>query len=250
MNGMPVRPNFYPLGAELRNWMLQKGMVWYFTAKDKVLPGALTNPYSYDGSILSISYGQIINDCVAFSSGTHALDADQAEIKRIRLYTENVAYVARICEAFIKQLLFCTDFIEGNYRGAALGSLLSKDCNGCKSSKDKRHKISMLGSLAHRYGLCGPYEHCLHDHMKIVNRRRDIEAAHSGITEFKIDSTEEARKQLDEDLMTLGNELIHMLLHISDIETKMTAELNAIVSANTPRVRLVIKPDQKPMIAS
>src|SRR2546430_7549227 len=68
MDGMPVRPNFYPLGTELRNWMLQKGMVWYFTSKDKVLPGALTNPYSYDGSILSISYGQIINDSVAFSA--------------------------------------------------------------------------------------------------------------------------------------------------------------------------------------
>jgi hypothetical protein len=241
INGRPVRPNFYPLGTELRNWLLRKGNVWYFTSKEKDLPHAFTNPYTYDGSILSITFGQIINESAAFADGMEPMEPTQAEIKRIRLYTENVAYVARLCEAFIKQLLFCTDFVEGNYRGAALGSLLSKECSGCQSSKEKRHKISLLGSIAHRYGFCGPYEHCLNDHMRIVNRRRDIEAAHSGVAEFRVQSVNESRKQLGEDLTKLGEELIHMLRHISDMEEKMAEELEALISNQTPRARVLIK---------
>jgi len=246
LNDRPVRPNFYPLGTTLRNWMLRKGNLWYFTSKDKLLPHALTNPYTYDGSILSVTYGQVINDSVAFATDTEWMDSTQAEIKRIRLYTENVAHVARLCEAFIKQLLFCTDFVEGNYRGSALGSLLSKNCSACQSVKEKRHKISMLGSLAHRYGFCGPYEHCLNEHMKIVNRRRDIEAAHSAVTEFRIQTPQEARNQLDEDLTKLGEELIHMLEHISDIERKMAAELNSLISAQTRQPPVISNPSASP----
>lgn len=246
LNGRPVRPNFYPLGTTLRNWMLQKGNLWYFTSEDKLLPHALTNPYTYDGSILSVTYGQLINDSAAFATDAEPMDSTQVEIKRIRLYTEHVAHVARLCEAFIKQLLFCTNFVEGNYRGCALGSLLSKNCSGCQSLKEKRHKISMLGSLAHRYGFCGPYEHCLNEHMKIVNRRRDIEAAHSGVTEFRIQTPQEARNQLDADLTKLGEELIHMLEHISDIEEKMAAELNSLIAAQARPVRVTTKPSAPP----
>jgi hypothetical protein len=246
LNDTPLRPNFYPLATDLRKWMLRKGNLWYLTSEDKLLPQAFTNPYTYDGSILAVAYSQIVNDSAAFARRDEPSDDTTAEIKRIRLYTEHVAYVARLCEAFIKQLLFCTNFMEGNYRRVALGSLLSKNCSTCQDSKEKRHKISMLGSLAHRYGLCGPYEHCLNEHMKIVNRRRDIKAAHSGVTEFKIQTPQEARNQLDEDLTKLGEELIHMLQHISDIEGKMTAELNSLMTAQARRVRVIINPSGNP----
>ena len=75
----------------------------------------------------------------------------------------------------------------------------------------------------------------LNDHMKIVNRRRNLEAAHSGVTEFTIESTNEARKRLGEDLTKLGEELIHMLQHISDIEDKMLAEMNSRITSHATR---------------
>lgn len=231
VNNRPVAPNFYPLATELRNWMLREGELRFLSSEDKSLPHACTNPYTYDGSILAITYAQIINDSAAFAHGIESLDSTEGEIRRIRLYTENVLYTARICEAFIKQLLFCTTFREADYRGSALGSLLSKDCSGCRSSKQEEHKISLLGSLAHRYHFCQAYEKCLNEHMKIVNRRRDIEAAHSGVTKFSTKETSTARKQLGQDLSKIGEEFIHMLQHIGDIENKMLAELNRMITA-------------------
>ena len=241
LEGMPLGPNFYPLATELRNWMLRQGSLSYLTAKDKLLPQAPTNQYTYDGSILALTYSQLINESSDFSKPTQHIDPTEAEIKRIRYYTEHVSYVARLCEVLIKQLLFCTNIGDGNYRGSALGSLLSKNCTTCQECKDKRHRISLLGSLAHRYHLCGEYELCLHEHVKIANRRREMEAAHSGVTQFKVQSAEDARKQLHEDLTKSGNELIHMLRHISDIEEKMAEELNTLIAANTPRARLIFK---------
>lgn len=236
INDRPVVPNFYPLATELRNWMLRKGNLHFFSSENKLLLHAYTNPHTYDGSILAITYAQITEDSAAFAGGTEPLDSTRAEIKRIRLYTENVLYTARLCKAFIKQLLFCTTFPEGDYRGYALGSLLSKDCSGCRSSKEKRHKISLLGSLAHRYHLCHPYEQCLSKHMKIVNRRRDIEAAHSGVPKFSSKATSTGRKQLRKELTKIGEDFIHMLQHISDIEDKMLAELTPMITAEAQRV--------------
>lgn len=241
----PVGPNFHPLGTELRNWMLRQGTLRFFSSKDKRLPHAYRNPYTYDGSILAATYAQIINDSAAFAQGTEPLDSTEAEIRRIRLYTENVLYTARLCEAFIKQLLFCTTFPEGDYRGSALGSLLAKDCNGCRSSKEKPHKISLLGSLAHRYHLCHFYEHCLNEHMKIANRRRDIEAAHSGVTKFTPKAAPATRKKLDKELTKIGEEFIHMLGHISDIEEKMLAELKPMIVKEAERVCPVVNAFQK-----
>jgi len=228
----PVVPNFHPLATELRDWMLQQGDLKFFAPSDRKLSPAHTNPYTYDGSILAVTFAQIINDSAVFIQETESIDSTQAEIRRIRLYTEQVLYIARLCEAFIKQLLFCTSFPEGEYRGSALGSLLSKDCNGCRSSEEERHKISLLGSLAHRYSLCNPYEQCLNEHMKIVNRRRDIEAAHSGLTEFVDREVSITRKQLGDDTSDLGDNFVHMLGHISDLEQKMLSEFKPMIVLN------------------
>lgn len=236
IDGKPILPNFHPLATELRNWMLQQGDLKFFAPSDKKLSPAYTNPYTYDGSILAVTFAQIINDSVLFIQGTEDIDSTQAEIKRIRFYTEQVLYIARLSEAFIKQLLFCTTFAEGEYKGSALGSLLSKDCNGCRSSKEQRHKISLLGSLAHRYSLCNAYEECLNEHMKIVNRRRDIEAAHSGLTEFIDREPSASREQLGKDISDLGDNFVHMLQHISDLEQQMLSEFRPMIAAEARRI--------------
>lgn len=234
----PVLPNFHPLATELQNWLLQQGELKFFPPSDKKLSPAYSNPYTYDGSILAITFAQIIDDSALFINGTEEIDTVQAEIRRIRVYTEQVLYIARICEAFTKQLLFCTNFPEGEYRGSALGSLLSKDCNGCKGSKEERHKLSLLGSLAHRYGFCQGYEQCLGEHMKIVNRRREVEAAHSGVTEFIEREVSAIRKQLGDDISKLGDNFVHLLGHLSDIEQSMLTEFKPMIAAEARRIRL------------
>jgi hypothetical protein len=99
--------NFYSLATALKNWLQQKGQLHFSTSKDSKLAG-ITNPYSHAGSILAISFAQVINDSYAFSLAQEPMSEDDAEIKRLRLYTETVLYAARINECFIKQLLFCT----------------------------------------------------------------------------------------------------------------------------------------------
>jgi hypothetical protein len=47
-----------------------------------------------------------------------------------------------------------------------------------------RLRLSYLGSLAHPYQMCIQYETCLEKHMAIVNRQRNVEAAHSSVMEF------------------------------------------------------------------
>lgn len=232
----PVGPNFHPLGSELRAWMLRQGNVRVFSSKES----GFTNPYTCDASVLAGAFTAIVNDCAAFGEGTEPLSSLDAEIRCVRLYTEYVLYMARLSEAFIKQLLFCTSFEEGNYKGAALGALLSKDCNGCQGSKDKRHKVSLLGSLAHRYHLCHHYEKCLTDHMKIVNRRRDVEAAHSGVTQFAEKfarrTASGVREQFNKELIEMGEDFIHMLQHIGEIEDKMLVELNPMIGGEAQRL--------------
>src|SRR5262245_29753514 len=171
VNGSPTGYNFFPFATELRNWMLRKTdrLDLFVEGQDKY-----TNKYTYDASVLISIFQLIINDSAEFIRGPWPNNPYEAEIKRIRLYSENVLYTARICEVLIKQLLFCTDFLENQYKGAALGALLSKDCTGCQSVREKRHKLSLLGSLAHHYELCSAYEHCLNKHISIVNKRRDL----------------------------------------------------------------------------
>lgn len=230
----PVVPNLHPLATELRDWMLRKGNLTFFAPSDKKLSYAYTNPYTYDGSILAITFAQIVNDSAAFVEETESIDFTEVEIKRIRLYTEQVLYTARLCEAFIKQLLFCTTFPEGDYRRSALGSLLSKKLNDCRNSKDEQYKISLLGSLAHRYSLCNSYEQCLNKYMTIVERRRNVEAAHSGVTTFTAQVAPDARKQLGKDISKIGDDFVHMLQHISDIEKRMIAELKPMIAQGLP----------------
>lgn len=219
--------NFYLLATPLKDWMQQKGQLHFSTSKDSKLAG-ITNPYSHAGSILAISFAQVVNDCYEFTIAQEPMTENDAEVKRLRLYTESVLYAARINECFIKQLLFCTDFRDSYYQKAALSALLSRDCTGCRDSKRQPHRLSLLGSLAHRYHLCNEYEQCLSEHMKIVNRRRNIEAGHSAVGDFEPKTVSEVRSQLKLEALKIGEELLHMLTHIADIEQRMLEELQIL----------------------
>ena len=241
----PIGPNLHPLGTELRNWMLRQGTVRILSLKDN----RFTNPYTCGTSILAGNFVFIVNDCAEFGSSTEPITSLDAELRCTRLYMEYVLYMARLCEALIKQILYCTTFPEKDYKYASLGGLLSSDCSGCSGSKDKGHKVSLLGSVAHRYGLCNAYEKCLNQHVKIVNRRRNIEAAHSGITKFaqKFARTPnpDVRKQFENELIKMGNDFVHMLQHISDFENKMLAELNPMIVAGEESVCPVVNALEK-----
>ncbi len=226
---IPIRANFYPFGTEMRKWMLRQPNDLPVLSSAHNL---FSNPYTYNASVLAYAYQFVINDGASFHKSSVPLNAYVAEIKCLRLYGENVLYTARLCEALIKQLLFCTDFSEQEYRTAALGALLSKTCSGCLSSKKKRHKLSLLGSLAHRYPLCHKYENCLEKHLPLVNKQRNLEAAHSGTADFNPKDADSVRNRFEKEMSDIGEDFIHMLQHISEIEEKMIAELSSFVTKN------------------
>jgi hypothetical protein len=223
-----IRPNFYLFGTELRKWMLRKtsnmpmfvsGDEWY------------ANPYTLQCSVLALAYREITND--VFGDPPDDLVPVGAEIRRVRLYSEFLLYTARLCEALVKQLLYVTTFPERSYRGAALGSLIAQECSGCRPSREKRHRLSLLGSLAHKYGLCTGYEKCLEELVPMVNQLRDTQAAHSGVEAFQattsLDSKERLRQQGDK----LGHEFIHMLEHIGEIETHMWNDMMSRITGGS-----------------
>lgn len=233
-NGIPIGVNLYPIATEFHQWMLRKGQLSVFAEEDRQRCDAYSNPYTYHCSSLATILAVAINDSHSMASSSAPLDAMVAEVQRIRIYNEQVLYIARLCEALIKQLLYCTQIGARYYKDVSLGGLLSTECRGCKGSGAKRHKLSLLGSLAHRYGLCLPFEKCLFEHLKIVGRRRNVEAAHSEAQLLKIRSAPASREQLMIESLDAGNELVHMLQHISDLENHMIRELEAVVLINGP----------------
>lgn len=237
--GRPVGPNLEPVAGDVRRWLLREGMFKIFAVQDKAHPVAYTNPYTYHSTSLASILAASVNDSHAFAIGTEVIDALDAEIARVRLFNEHVLYAARFCEALIKQLLFCTQFPIDYYERASLGQLMSIPCRGCQASNAQRHNISLLGSLAHRYGLCLEVEKCLLDHMKIVARRRNLEAAHAESTILDVRSASASREKLGVDALELGNDLVHILGHIAKIESHVIQELDSIARRNST---IILKP--------
>ena len=219
--------NFHPLATELRRWLLREGQFSVFAEEHKGTLASLRNPYSYHASVIAAILANSVNASHQFATSTEPMECMEADIERIRIYNEQVLYTARFCEATIKQLLYCTQIPERYYKNAALGELLSSECKVCKGAGKPRHKISMLGSLSHRYQLCMAFEQCLFEHLKIVNRRRNVEAAHSETQGLRLRPAAESRAQLAQDSIDVGNELVHMLQHIGDLETRMMTELGS-----------------------
>jgi len=244
-NGVPIGVNLHPLAREFHQWLLRKGQFSVFAEQHKKEENAYSNPYTYHASVLATILADAINDSHDIATSAEIVDAMDAEIQRIRIYNEQILYIARLCEALIKQLLYCTQIGKRYYETTALGALLSTECRGCKNSGAKRHKLSLLGSLAHRYHLCLPFEECLFEHLKIVGRRRNIEAAHSHAQLLRTRSPADSRQQLETDSLEAGHELVHMLQHIGDLEARMIGELNTIVISNVSNLGLiVVAPEQ------
>ena len=215
--------NFHPTATEFQKWLKQEGNFQVFS--DRTTEGAFTNPHTYQASALAGVMSHVINDSHSISTSQEPIDALDAEIQRVRSYNELVLYITRLCEALIKQLAFCTQIPKHYYFKASLGALLATGCKECRREKKPMHKISILGSLAHRYGHCLKYEHCLKDHLRIAGRRRNSEAAHSGMPDLQIRTAIESRAELHRDAYEIGTDLVHMLEHVSELEIEMKSEL-------------------------
>lgn len=219
-------PNLYPAATRLRAWMLRQGHLELFNRAEADLPGGISNPYTYDATTLAILATGAINDNHAFATAEDdALDPIDAEIRRVRLYSELTLTRVRFCEASIKQLLYCTAMPAREYQHAALGGLLSLNCRGCRNSA-KPHRWSLLGSLAHRYGLCLRIDGCLIEHLKVVNRQRNVEVAHSSVLSLNVRDAAASRAQALTDMNASGEEFLHLLEHLAELEEHMLGELN------------------------
>lgn len=63
------------------------------------------------------------------------------------------------------------------------------------------------------------------DHMDIVNRLRNEEAAHAGVQPLNVRSVDASKSQLMKDSQEALNGFVHMLSHLEDLERRMLADL-------------------------
>ncbi|SEF91618.1 hypothetical protein [Marinobacterium lutimaris] len=221
--------NLLPIATEMRAWMLQRGHLSIIPTHEAPHNSGFTNPYSKSGVTLSLLMSRVINsshDYANFSESTD--DETDSEIERLRLYNEILLYSTRLCEASIKQLLYCTQIPESRYGRMALGQLLESPCPGCKRKNGKEpHLVSLVGTLAHPYHLCLEFEHCAMDHMDLVNKLRNSQAAHSGIQDLNIRTADISRSQLLEESTDILSGFLHMLSHVEKLEQKMLMDLES-----------------------
>ena len=219
--------NLLPLAGEMRAWMQQRGNLSLMPAPEAPSNGGFTNPFATSGVTLQLLMSKVINASHEYST-TDALQHDpvDAEVERIRAYNELLMYSARLCEVAIKQLLYCTQVPEARYKRMALGALLESPCPDCrKQTGAKPHQVSLVGTLAHPFHLCLAFEHCAMDHMDLVNRLRNSEAAHAGVQLLVVRTVQASKSQLLEDSQQLLSGFVHMLSHIEDLEREMLRDL-------------------------
>jgi hypothetical protein len=219
--------NFIPLAREMRAWLMQRGQLPIASQADQREKGGYTNPYTFSGVALALVLGRVVNAYYDYATA-QSLDHNEvdAELERLRLYNEVLLYAARVCEVVIKKLLFCTQIPESRYRRMALGALLESPCPSCKKQNGKEpHSVSMVGTLAHPFHLCLEFEHCAMDHMDLVNKLRNSQAAHSGIQMLNIRSVEDSKAQLLKDCDEVLSGFLHMLSHLEELEERMLDDL-------------------------
>ena len=230
VNDHPSAPNLIPFSKEMALWTQQKSSsLPVHTSRDKGMTGQPTNPYTYSLAALTLSIAAILQDAFDFSESTTDIRPIDAEISRIRYESELIIYTARFCEAAIKQMLYCTQIPAKLYERASMGKLLAQECEGCKREGKQRHDISLLGSLAHRFFLCRMLDDCAIDHLQIVARRRNLEAAHSESQSIHPGSADESKKNLAIKIKEIGHDLGHMADHIGMIEEKIIAEIKLYI---------------------
>jgi len=214
--------NVFPFATELREWLLQQPAELLLITPESL---SLTNPFSHHASYLVGIFTEVVNDFAAFVQGRDADLAEpwQVDLKRMRFVSEMTLYAVRICEALFKQLLYCTQFDFERYWYKPLGPLLAARCRACKGKK--RHQVSLTGSLAHRYNLCGQYEQCLRKDLEYLNHLRNAQAAHATVGQTNMSpAVEEAWRIAEWYCNEIGNKFAHMLEHISEIELAMIKE--------------------------
>ena len=219
--------NLLSLAGEMRAWMQQRGQLALMPKLEAPTNGGFTNPYSANGVTLQLLLARTINasHTYATTETPHHNDID-AEVERICFQNELLMYCARLCEVAIKQLLYCTQIPESRYKRMALGALLESPCPDCKRESGKEpHMVSWVGTLAHPFHLCLAFEHCAMDHMYLVNRLRNSEAAHSDVQRLNVRSVEASKLQLLRDSQDVLNNFVHMLSHVEDLERSMMADL-------------------------
>lgn len=238
----PSRPNLIPIASTMRAWLLRTGNLSALAEDDKVQVQAITNPYSYHASVIAAILARNINDGHAFAtSSPNDDDGIDAEVRRIRLYSEQVLQTTRFCEAAIKQLLWCTQIPISFYKASALVGLLARPCASCKK-EGRLHDISLLGSLAHRYRLCIPFDQCLFDHLALANRRRNIEAAHSSAQKMWHKPPVPSRELFATESRQAAEEFVHMLQHIGELEERIYQELVMIAVQVRSSAEAPLKP--------
>ena len=97
--------------------MTQRGQLSIVSIADQQKKGSYTNPYTFSGVTLALIMGRVINAHHDYAT-TETLVHNEVdtEIERLRLYNEVLLYAARICEVAIKQLLYCTQIPESQYK--------------------------------------------------------------------------------------------------------------------------------------
>lgn len=231
LGALPIKPNLAPLAGEMALWLQTKipGLSLH-TEQSGTLTCQPKNPYTFSLCAIGYAFCRTVNDAFAFVESSEEIDPVDAEVKRIRYESELVIYAARFCEAAIKQMLYCTSFPADLYEKATMGQLLSRPCEACGKGKEG-HDISLLGALAHRFFLCPMLDNCAIDHLLLVARRRNLEAAHSDSQSINPRTAAETRAHLNKSLFDIGHELGHMADHIGAIEAKMIAETELFITS-------------------
>lgn len=218
--------NFLPLAKDMRAWLMQRGALPIASTADQQAKGGYTNPYTFSGVSIALILARVVNAFHDYTTRTSDHDEVDAEIERIRLYNEIVLYAARMCEVAIKQLLYCTQIPESRYERMALGALLESPCPSCKKQNGKQpHSVSLVGSLTHPFGLCLEFDHCAMDHMDLVNKLRNSQAAHSEIQTLNIRPAKDSKAQLLSDGHEVLTGFLHMLSHLEKLEEGMLDDL-------------------------
>lgn len=225
--------NFLPIATNMRAWMLQQGQLSLMSFEHSREKGGLTNPYTKSGITLSLIMASVIDHSYAYAQNIETShNALDSEIERLRIYNELLLYSARLIEVVVKQLLYCTQIPESRYKQMGLGQLLESPCPYCKKKNGKEpHLVSLVGTLAHPYGLCLEFEHCAMDHMDIVNKLINSQAAHSTVQELNVRTSAISKSQLLKESTDILNKLVHMLSHIEDLEQIMMQDLKSKMKA-------------------
>ncbi|WP_323161880.1 hypothetical protein [Pseudomonas fluorescens] len=222
-------PNFLPLATEMRAWMLQLGHLSLMPPLESPTNGGYTNTYTENGITLALLMSKSVNSSHHFATSPTASESDNevsAELERIRLHNELLINSARFCEIVIKQLLHCTQIPVSLYQRMALGQLLESPCPHCKKKNGvKPHSTSLVGTLACPFGLCLAFEHCAMNHMNLVNKLRNTQAAHSEVQTLNIRSISASKAQLYQDCEGILNDFLHMLSHLQDLERTILDDL-------------------------